>query len=367
MGIIFLIVVILIVLARYTLFSDYSEYSQKKFLIFSGVIIILLFSIRNAEIELGSDLNNYYRLYCRAIESTSLTVFLDTNPFEKGYLVLNWLLSRIIKWPQFILFFQSAFCISVTLRFIYKYSQNLLISVLGFMSLGLMQFYLTGFRQSIAIAICLIALEFAEKRKIVKFILLVTLATSIHQTSIIFAIVYILMKIPVTKFSVIIELFAVLILAQIVPNLIVIGNDIFEKEYAGIFTGNSMGGLINLFISAVVLGLMYLRLYLNKGKNASIKNKILCRKGPKINKYYINYKLMPLLILGTGFYAMRYQALVLERISLYFTPTLFILLPQVVDVMFEEKSKKILRIIILVGMIFLGYWRLRGFPYQTIL
>lgn len=367
MGIIFLIAVLLIILARYILFSDCSEYSQKKFLIFSGIIIILLFSIRDAEIDIGSDLNNYYRLYCRAIESTSLSVFLNTNPFEKGYLILNWLLSRVIKWPQFILFFQSAFCIGVTFRYIYKYSQDLLISVLGFMSLGLMQFYLTGFRQSIAIAICLIALELAEKRKMIKFILLVALATSIHQTSIIFAIVYILMKIPITKFTVIIEFVAVLVLAQVIPDLIALGNDVFEKEYTGVFTGNSTGGLINLFISATVLGLMYLRFFLNVRKNGNIKNRISSGKEYMINNYYINYKLMPLLILGTGFYAMRYQALVLERISLYFTPTLFILLPQVINTMFEEKSRKLLRIILLIGMIFLGYWRLRTFPYITIL
>ena len=55
-------------------------------------------------------------------------------------------------------------------------------SILGFMSFGLMQFYLTGFRQSIAIAICLLALEMAEKRKLLSFIVFLALAISIHQT-----------------------------------------------------------------------------------------------------------------------------------------------------------------------------------------
>ena len=167
MSLLIVIVLLLIILAKIVSFRNTSISTQKKFLIFTGIIIVVVFSIRNAEVDIGSDLNNYYRLYCRAIESSSLVDFLNNNPFEKGYLLLNWILSRLIKWPQFILLFQSAFCISITFRFIYRYSNNMFMSILGFMSFGLMQFYLTGFRQSIAIAICLLALEMAEKRKLV--------------------------------------------------------------------------------------------------------------------------------------------------------------------------------------------------------
>lgn len=365
MGVLILIITLLISIAKFTIFAGDSEYTRKRFLLFSGTIMIIAFSIRNAEAHMGSDLNNYFRLYRRAIETPSLTVFLSVNPFEKGYLILNWLLSRVIKWPQFILFFQSAFCIGVTFRFIFKHSKDVLVSVLGFMSFGVMQFYLTGFRQSIAIAICLIALEMAENRKLIKFIFLAALAISIHQTAVVFAAVYSLIKMPITKFTVIVEFALVLVLTQIVPDLIALGNDVFEKDYAGSFAGNSSGGLINVFISIAVIGLMYLPFFLNKGEDVEIRNRpsgVACM----INDNCINYKLMPLLVLGTGFYAMRYQALVLERISLYFTPTLFILLPQVINVMFEEKSKKLLRMIVLAGMIFLAYWRLRNFPYLTI-
>ena len=119
MGVLILIVILVIILAKCTIFADDSANSQKKFLLFSGIIIVLVFSLRNAEINIGSDLNNYYRLYSRAISSSSVREFLNANPFEKGYLLINWLLSRIVKWPQFILIFQAAFCIGITLSLIH--------------------------------------------------------------------------------------------------------------------------------------------------------------------------------------------------------------------------------------------------------
>ena len=365
MGFLMLIVMLIIILARYIIFIEGFAYKKIFFLIFSGLIIVLVFSARNAETNIGSDLNNYYRLYIRAIQSSSLTEFLNSNPFEKGYLLINWLLSRIIKWPQFILFFQAAFCIGITFRFIYKHSDDWLMSVLGFMSFGVMQFYLTGFRQSIAISICLIALEMAEKRKLLKFVLLVALAASIHQTAIIFFVVYILVNIPITKITIIIETALVLVSAQFVPRIIALGNDVFEKDYTGGFGGNSMGGLINVVIAISVLGLMYLQLNLDVEKDLYIDNKLKRNRVDLPEKGRINFEIMPILLLGTGFYCLRYQALVLERISLYFTPTLFILFPQVINHMFSVRSRKLLRIIALFGMVFLSYWRLRNVSYST--
>ena len=82
MSLLIVIVLLLIILAKIVSFRNTSISTQKKFLIFTGIIIVVVFSIRNAEVDIGSDLNNYYRLYCRAIESSSLVDFLNNNPFE---------------------------------------------------------------------------------------------------------------------------------------------------------------------------------------------------------------------------------------------------------------------------------------------
>lgn len=362
MGIVILIAAIVMILVREFVFKGENPKVQKKFLIFSGLILIIIFALRNGKVNYGTDLNNYYRLFYEAIVSDSFSTFSEKTTYETGYLILNWCISRIIKWPQFIIVFQGVFCIGITFRFIYKHSNDPLVSVLAFMSFGVMQFYLTGFRQSIAISICLLALEMAEKRKVKWFMLLVFLATSMHQTAIIFLAVYLLIKIPITKITVLLEVAAVFALSQIVPSIINFGNDVFEKEYVGKFGGNSTGGIINIFIELGILVLMYWRFNMEGNKNILYGTQ---KASLKENK--INYELMPVLLWGMGFYCMRYQALVLERISLYFTPTLCILLPQVMNEMFEERSKKLLRIIVISGMIFLTYWRLKSMSYLTVL
>lgn len=367
MGLLIVIILLLIVFAKIVLFQSNSISTQKKFLIFTAIVIIVFFSIRNAEVDIGSDLNNYYRLYYRAIESSSLIDFLNNNPFEKGYLLLNWILSRLIKWPQFILFFQSAFCIGITFRFIYKHSNNMFMSVLGFMSFGLMQFYLTGFRQSIAIAICLLALEMAEKRKLLNFIILLALAISTHQTSIVFTVVYVLVWIPVNKLTILLDVSLILILSKVIPELIEFGNEIFEKNYSGVFTGNLTGGLINILIALLILFIMFLQLKpsykYNIYLNCNDEKKLYNNEFKIIDKSAINYKFMHILIIGIGFYIMRYNALVLERISFYFTPVMFILLPQAIENGFTKDSKKILQTIFILGMIFLIYWRMKNISF----
>jgi transmembrane protein EpsG len=276
---------------------------------------------------------------------------------ETGFLLLNWLIARVIKWPQFIIFFQAAFCIGVTLRFIYKYSEDVLLSVLGFMSFGLMQFYLTGFRQSFAIAICLIALEFAFKKKFMGFILSVIIAASIHQTAIVFIPVYWIVKIGLTKLYALVDLIAILILSQIVPRIISLGNEVFDREYQNILEGNNLGGMINILIGTGVLVVMFYQS--DRYKNFEISGKGITNSIQPLSGFF------HLTTIGIGIYALRYQAQVLERISLYFTPSLFILLPHVINNSFTEDSKKILKPLFVVAMIFLAWWRLHNFGYEV--
>lgn len=357
MGTVLLGIAGLLLVSKGTFFNNDSDRAKRNFLIFAGILLVAFFGCRNATIDLGSDLNNYYRLFDRAITSESFEAFSATSTMETGYLWINWLLARVIKWPQFIIFFQAAFCIGVTLRFIYKYSEDILLSVLGFMSFGLMQFYLTGFRQSFAISICLIALEFALKKKFIAFILSVLIAVSIHQTAIVFIPVYWIVKIGLTKLYALVDLLAILVLSQGVPRIISLGNEVFDKEYQGTFTGNSLGGIINILIGLTVFAVMFYQS--DRYKNHKISGKGIKNSIQPLSGFF------HLTAIGTGIYAFRYQALVLERISLYFTPSLFILLPHIINNSFTKDGKKILKPLFVFAMVFLAWWRLHNYSYEV--
>lgn len=357
MGTLIFAIAIILLLSKEIVFKEDSQKSNRNFLIFAGILLVLFFGCRNAGIDSGSDLNNYYRLFNRAITLDSYNMFSQTSTMETGYLLLNWLIARVIKWPQFIIFFQAAFCIGVTLRFIYKYSEDVLLSVLGFISFGLMQFYLTGFRQSFAIAICLIALEFALKKKFIGFLISVLIAVSIHQTAIVFIPVYWIVKIGLTKLNALVDLIAILVLSQGVARIISLGNEVFDKEYTGAFAGNSSGGLINILIGLAVLAVMFFQS--ERYKKSDNAEKVIDNPNNHLNG------LFHMTAIGTGIYALRYQALVLERISLYFTPSLIILLPHIINTSFTEESKKILKPFFVVLMMFLAWWRLHNFGYEV--
>ncbi len=357
MGILIFGIAIILLLSKEIFFKSDSQKAKRNFLIFAGILLVAFFGCRNATINYGSDLNNYYRLFSQAISSDSFDKFSSQSTMETGYLLLNWLIARVIKWPQFIIFFQAAFCIGVTFRFIYKYSEDVLLSVLGFMSFGVMQFYLTGFRQSFAIAICLIALEFAFKKKFIAYALSVFIALSIHQTAIVFIPVYWIVKIGLTKLYALVDLTAILVLSQIVPRLITLGNEVFDKEYQGSFAGNSLGGIINILVGVAVVAIMFYQS--NKYKNA---NK--AEEGSNNSNLHLN-GFFHLTAIGIGIYALRFQALILERISLYFISSLFILLPHVINNSFTKGSKKLLKPLLVVGMVFLAWWRLHNYSYEV--
>lgn len=236
MGILILLITLIIFIAKFIIFKGNSECTRKRFLIFSGTVLIIVLSIRNAEVNFGTDLNNYYRLYCRAIESQSLTDFLNTNPFEKGYLILNWLLSRIIKWPQFILFFQAIFCIGMTFRLYLNTLKmyDVHIRIYGFWFNAVLFDWFQTIYSNIHLFSCVRNGRKSKVDKIYSFD-----STSGIHTSNSYHICYslYLIEMPITKVTIIIEFVAVLMLAQSVSKLITFGNDLFDKSYSGTFIG----------------------------------------------------------------------------------------------------------------------------------
>lgn len=347
------------ILAKHILFNGENEKkNNRNYLIFVWVVLILILGTRNGEINYGSDLNTYYRTFQQAIVD-SRENFFSTSTFEGGYLWLNWLLARVIKWPQFIIIFQAAFCCGITLRFIYKHTDSVVLAVLGFMAFGILQFYMTGFRQSFAICICLLALEMAEKKKWIFYIIITLLASFFHQTAVVFFLIPLLLKNKNKKLYFLLDILFVIILSQVVPRLLVVGNNIFERNYIMAYQGNLLGGVINIVIGMLTVCIVFLQTVIYDEPGMRIQYK----KSETRIKREKNYRLVHILLVGIGIYTLRYQALVLERISMYFTPILFVLFPEVLHCGFTYESRRFVKVCSAVGMLFLIYWRMRTMEY----
>lgn len=338
--VIWIILLLYICIVKYMLGDLKTKRKKILFLIFSGVGIIFVMGSRNAEINYGTDLNNYYRLYGRAID-LSWNEFVQTSTMEIGYLGINKFFAMFIPWQQFIVYFHATFTTIIILRFIYKNTQELFLGVLFYICLGTMQFFLTGFRQSIAISLCLIAFEFARERKLLKYLIIILIAFTIHKTAILFLPIYIIVHYKSDIINNFICTSILMISFLFTDNLIQFGNEVFEKGYEGTYQGNTLGGLVPIIIYIITI-LIFIYMSSNK-----LKKERLVKESGLIN----------MMVLGLGIYLMRYQALIFERVSFYFTPAMIPLLAN--NLYFQEKinNKKILYYFFLSISIALLLWR----------
>lgn len=319
---------------------------KKKFLTISALIIIFVVGSRNGKINYGSDLNNYYRIYISAIES-SWNVFFNINKVDVGYLLLNKLLAAVFPWPQFIIYFVAALTVSITFRFIILNSDDVFLSVLFFLSLGTFGFFLTGFRQSIAIVLCLFAFEFVLRKKMLLFIIIVLVASTIHQTAIIFLIFYYIGNKKLTTVNNIITFLLFFVVIFFADTFLSFGNEIFDRNFVAIGSQSNLGGIINLiiYVSTIILTMIFL----NNNKDKQIDRKF--------------YALLLMLVLGTGIYLMRFHALIMERISFYFLPAIIPLLPSMLQRIKEDNISKAIYFVALSGSIGMFIWRVATIKY----
>lgn len=119
--------------------------------------------------------------------------------FEGGYVLFNWLISHIgIGFHGFLVICGAINCVSVG-RFIYKYSDNPLLSFSIFIAFDMYTYCFFILRQSLALSIILWAVPFMLERKRLKAMLIILLASSFHLTaSIIIPLLFVFDK-PITR------------------------------------------------------------------------------------------------------------------------------------------------------------------------
>lgn len=165
------------------------------FVIFGFLGILMMFR----SINVGNDTDQYTKIFNAIAQVDDTKVFVENSRYEVGYIYLNRLLSFISNDAQ-ILFIFTGFITAFSFgRFIYKYSMLPWMSAFMFLTLQFFDLSMSGVRQILSIAILLFSYDFIIKRKPIKFLLVVLLATTIHTSAIMFLILYPLATIKITK------------------------------------------------------------------------------------------------------------------------------------------------------------------------
>lgn len=171
---------------------------------------------------------------------------------EKGFIIYNKIISIISSDIQFYIFLTALLCIGPISIIIYKYSKSITVSFVIFICFGIYIFMFSGLRQSLAMSICFYASQYILSKNIWKFLTLIAIAFSLHNSALIFLIALVASKVKLNN------LFAILSLSIyigiIVPSLRYILPIITYLLFPGKYQNyQDEGGAITMFIVYLIL------------------------------------------------------------------------------------------------------------------
>lgn len=243
---------------------------------------------------------------------------IDKNErFEPGFQIYTGLIARHISNSYVGYFIISALIIvGIFIRFMYKYSGNVWLSVFLALTSGFFVSYVCLMRQAIAVAIWLLAVECMLNNKKIWTFICIALAISFHFSAIILLPFYFVRKLSLSKRNVYLFL-----LAAVIPTLLFAGywqsiSLYYSNEpsaYLDNQAWNTGAVLMTIYTSVLVLSMLF-----NNGLQLAKKNELL--------KIFMWAGLFILFISIAGM-----SFLVLKRFVNYFMPLLFAGIPVILN------------------------------------
>ena len=335
------------------LMGDITENKRKKnlYLTICGLCIVFVMGLRsrfsgsgdtNAYCKLFEDIKNSGIGFLDFINQRSADSSLLFS--EVGFSVYVWLLANIFPNSQWLLIITAIIMTVCTLKFISKHSEDVMLSLIMFICLGLFTFNMNGLRQCIAMSICLLAYDHIKDKKFIPFVLLILLAMSFHKSALIFAFSYLLAFMKPKWNYVLFFITALALFITFADDISFLYDSMTGEDYSG---GSSFysGGIVVVAIYFIIITVSLL-----------------------FNKKWDKQSFLSLLLvlMGGSFYIIRYLSTqIYERISYYFFYFTILLLPKVISE-FDGKSKLLINSIVIVLSIALFAYRLLNTNFALI-
>lgn len=233
----------------------------------SALVFICLTGFRYG---VGQD---YFYTYVPYFESVKAGILLPDS--EIGFYALNWVVSRFTDNPTPVFLVCSIVFFGCTYAAIMRLSSHPVMSVFLIFGMSYLFIFMNAMRQMMAVSVLLYSMQFIEDRRPALFTACVILAASIHISSLIFIVAYIL---PLITINIPICL-ALVCLSTIFKSQIagVLNSIILRTQYAGyvgsVFdTGETGNVVIALNLVVLIFSLVIPIIY---GKNYTRQYKLL--------------------------------------------------------------------------------------------
>lgn len=170
------------------------KYGRK---IYCFIMFMIFFLVSGLRKGIGYDFNPYMNTFYNSyLKDTSS--FLNSS-IEKGYLILNEVVSNSTSHYQFLILIIAFFVSASVMWFIYKYSKNVWLSSFSFIAFGCFYFSMDYLRQIFAGIIMLYGFKALENKDWGKYFLLVLLASCFHKSALLLLPLFIILELPMNK------------------------------------------------------------------------------------------------------------------------------------------------------------------------
>lgn len=301
-----------------------------KFIVYTTVLLILIMGLRAETV--GSDTEQYAERYDNTLARFALG---SENP-ELGFDALQLVFYQYLNigYNGF-LFFIAMVC-SITIGiFIKRYVADELTAVFIFI-MFLLAMYMSGIRQCTALSLCILAFIMADKRKLLPFLMLIALAYTIHNSSIVFLPVYLLWHIRISRFQALL-IFLISISALIYrPFVTPIIEYIAPAKYEDMSL--DMNYAINPLVMAVPISMIIFALFLVPVETDGKKGK-LSQLDSVFYIFMCLYLFFQIMAISNG---------QLLRLSFYFTLGFIALIPKVIweNIIMDISTKSRIRFVV---------------------
>lgn len=208
--ILYCIIMISILILGYSMNVNQHKGTKKVFLGVFFCILCIFSSLRSKNV--GMDTLQYWKNY-RVIGETAWENYASLR-YEFGYFALNKICYSICENPQILFIVSSMFIMFSVACFIYKNSNDVVLSTFLFVSLNFYFSYMNILRQAIAITIILFGFEYLKDKNYLKYLFVILIACQFHASAflMIFPIIFINKKFNIKIFIEVVVLGLVLMI-----------------------------------------------------------------------------------------------------------------------------------------------------------
>lgn len=290
-------------------------------------LFIVLSAFRS--IRVGNDTPEYIRLF----NEIAVTGDISKSRYEMGYLYLNKFLSLISSHSQVIIIATSVIIMLGFARFIYKYSNNVWLSVYLFFTMGYFGMSMNTIRLNIAIVIILFSYDFLTEKKLFQFVSIVLLASLFHITALIFLLAW-----PITKLKVNFNTISFLVVGSLAlffafPIFLQVALSLFPnyQYYLGssyLDGSTKIASVMNFLVDGSIVLLGISSGYFKKPEEENTQSDLFKSNGNEIN--YGN-EMLPLLLASLVITFISFKFSLLDRAGDYFAVFTLVYLPNSIN------------------------------------